>query len=257
MRVGCYKGFLTSTIRSMTARKDFQPPRSPSASDHASRHLALPVWPWTLDLSPDQAAKADASLIVRHYQKGDYVCRAGGLPDYWYGVVDGLVKMSSVTREGQELSFIGIATGGWFGEGTLLKEEKRRYDIVALRESVVAQMPRGVFLGLVNDSPQFARWVLFQLNERLSQFVALLANDRVSSNGARVARTIAWMFNPYLYPGMAVDIPITQHEIAHLASLSRARTHEALHQLESRKLIRIGYGHVTVLDIEGLRTFDD
>jgi CRP-like cAMP-binding protein len=215
----------------------------------------LSVLPWGRGLKEADLERVGRTLIERSYRRGEFVCRAGAKPGYWYGVQDGLVKMSSVTRDGKELSFIGIASGGWFGEGTLLKGERRKYDIVALRPSRLFLMPREVFLSLLESRPPFARWLLFQLNERLSQFIALLENDRMSSNDARVARTLAWMFNPYLYPGMPRELPITQDEIAHLASVSRSRANEALHRLADRHLIRLGYGRITVVDIEGLREF--
>jgi len=208
-------------------------------------------------MDPSGLGVVNSSLITREYAKGDTICRVDSPAEYWYGVKDGLVKMSSVTPAGRDLSFIGIAAGGWFGEGTLLKGERRRYDIIALRDSSIIQMPRTLFLHLVDSSPPFSHWLLMQLNERLSQFIALLANDRASSSTARIARTLAWMFNPYLYPGMSSDIPITQEEIAHLGSLSRSRTNEALGRLESAGLIKIGYGHVSVLQVEGLRSFAD
>ncbi|HWZ71091.1 MAG TPA: Crp/Fnr family transcriptional regulator [Casimicrobiaceae bacterium] len=214
------------------------------------------MWPWSVGLDAEQLNRVNNSLTERTVRRGLLVCRTGEDARYWYGVLDGLVKMSTVTAKGEDLSFIGIATGGWFGEGTLLKAERRRYDIITLRDSRLVLMPRKVFLSLVESSPPFAQWLLFQLNERLSQFIALLANDRTSSTDVRIARTLAWMFNPYLYPGMARDIPITQDEIAHLANVSRSRTNEALHRLASANLVQIGYGHVTVVDIEGLREFD-
>jgi CRP/FNR family transcriptional regulator, cyclic AMP receptor protein len=174
---------------------------------------------------------------------------------FWYGVRDGLVKMSA-TAGGRPLSFIGIATGGWFGEGTLLKGEHRKYDVLALRDSSLTLMPGDLFLWLVDNSQPFARWLMHQLNERLGQFIALLAIDRLTSYEARVARTLAWLFNPYLYPGMPLDIPISQEEIAHLAGLSRQRTNVALRILAEANLVKIGYGHVIVLDLESLRDFN-
>jgi len=114
-----------------------------------------------------------------------------------------------------------------------------------------------LFLWLVDNSPPFTKWLMHQLNERLGQFIALLANDRLSSNNMRIARTLAWMFNPYLYPGMPLDIPISQDEIADLAGASRQRTNAALHRLAKANLVKIGYGHVVVVDIEGLRNFTD
>jgi CRP-like cAMP-binding protein len=215
------------------------------------------VWPWAVDMDKAELELVNDSLIQRTFERGAYVCLLGSRADYWYGVVDGLVKMSSTTPEGKDLSFIGIASGGWFGEGTILKQEKRKYDIIALRDSHLALMPQRTFLSLIETSPSFSKWLLFQLNERLSQFIALLANDRSKSNNARVARVLAWMFNPYLYPGMLSNISITQDEIAHLANISRSRTNQALHALEAAGLIRVGYRSVNVIDIEGLRGFED
>ena len=213
-------------------------------------------WPWAVGLDSDLLAQVNRALIFRRYASGNSVCQMGAESDYWYGVVEGLVKVCSVTSSGHELSSIGIAAGGWFGEGTLLKNERRRYEVVAVRDSLMVMMPKDVFLALIDKSTAFSRWILQQLNERLSQFIALLANDRVSPPDARVARTLAWMFNPYLYPGMATDVPLKQSEIAHLAHLSRARTNEALGHLEAAGLIRVGYGHVNVLDLAGLRSYE-
>ena len=33
----------------------------------------------------------------------------------------------------------GVPAGGWIGEGSLLKNEERKYDVVALRDSQVAR----------------------------------------------------------------------------------------------------------------------
>ena len=39
---------------------------------------------------------------------------------------------------GIPITFTGVPPGGWFGEGTVLKREAYRYNIQALRKSVVA-----------------------------------------------------------------------------------------------------------------------
>jgi CRP/FNR family cyclic AMP-dependent transcriptional regulator len=66
---------------------------------------------------------------------GDYVCRVGRPVTYWFGVVDGLLKMSSDNADGQTMTFTGVPPGGWFGEGTALKREPYRYNIQALRKA--------------------------------------------------------------------------------------------------------------------------
>ncbi|MEP7102952.1 MAG: helix-turn-helix domain-containing protein, partial [Burkholderiales bacterium] len=46
---------------------------------------------------------------------------------------------------------------------------------------------------------------------------------------------------------------ITQQELGYLIGLSRQRINEALNSLQDKGLIRIEYGGVSVLDLEGLR----
>ena len=86
-------------------------------------------------------ARAEAAVVVGDAQPGDYVCRVGRPVTYWFGVVEGLLKMSNDNAQGHTMTFTGVPPGGWFGEGTVLKRESYRYNIQALRKSVVAGLP--------------------------------------------------------------------------------------------------------------------
>ena len=73
-----------------------------------------------------------------------------------------------------------------------------------------------------------------QLNERLGQFIAAREIDRLNDPDARVARSLAALFHPVLYPGVGTLLRITQQELGYLVGLSRQRVNEALHALQSR-----------------------
>jgi CRP/FNR family transcriptional regulator, cyclic AMP receptor protein len=147
-----------------------------------------------------------------------------------------------------------VPPGAWFGEGTLLKREAYRYNIQALRKSVVAGLPSDAFGELLQTSIAFNRYVLNQINERLSQFIAAREIDRLSDPDSRVARSLAALFHPLLYPGVKDVLRITQQEMAYLVGLSRQRVNEALHRLQAVQYIRIEYGGLRVLDLEALRS---
>jgi CRP-like cAMP-binding protein len=212
---------------------------------------------WARALPPADLARLEAETVTRLCASGTLVCRKGEAVEAWIGVVDGLVKMANVSAEGKPTSFVGVGSGGWFGEGSLLKDEPRRYDIVALRDSVIAFMPRATFAWLLDTSMPFNRFLLTQLNERLGQFIGMVEHDRLLGPDARLARCLASMFNPHLYPGIGPSLRISQEEIAQLAGLSRQRANQALQRLEQAGLLRIEYGGVTVTDLAGLRTFED
>ncbi|MDH5285159.1 MAG: Crp/Fnr family transcriptional regulator [Betaproteobacteria bacterium] len=212
---------------------------------------------WARGLEPGLRERAIAETVVRPAPAGTLVCRKGEAVEHWIGVVDGLVKMANVSLDGRPTSFTGIPSGGWFGEGSLLKDEPRRYDIVALRESTIAYMPRATFMALLDGSVAFNRFLLVQLNERLGQFIAMVEHDRLLGPDARLARGLAALFNPHLYPGIGATLPISQEEIGQLVGLSRQRVNQALKRLQQRGLLRVEYGGVTVLDLEGLRRCED
>jgi len=211
---------------------------------------------WSRSLAPEQMKRVESEIKTRQIPAGGFVCRKGESVDHWIGVIDGLVKMTNLSADGKPTTFTGLPAGGWFGEGSLFKEEPRRYDVVALRNSVVAYMPKATFIRLLDTSIEFNRFLLIQLNERLGQFIAMVEHDRLLEPDARVARSLAAMFNPYLYPGIGPQLQISQEEIGYLAGLSRQRANQALKTLEKAGLLRVEYGSITVLDLEGLRSFD-
>ena len=222
--------------------------RAPSAAELANI-------PWLGMLSAEHRAQATAALQVGSAEPGERVCRTGAPSNYWFGVVDGLLKMSNVSLDGHPITYTGIPPGAWFGEGTLLKREVYRYNIEALRKSTVAGLSIEVFWLLLDQSLPFNRFVMMQLNERLGQFIAAREIDRNNQPDARVARSLAALFHPVLYPGVGQVLRITQQELAWLVGLSRQRVNEALNALQVARLIRIEYGGVRVIDLAALRDY--
>ncbi len=235
---------------------------TPSAAGPSLRQRARPASaaelagiPWLALLSDDDRDAAAAALELGNAEPGDRVCRHGAPSNYWFGVVDGLLKMSNVDADGQPITYTGLPPGAWFGEGTLLKREVYRYNIEALRKSTVAGLPIEVFWRLLERSIPFNRFVMNQLNERLGQFIAAREIDRTNQPDARVARSLASLFHPVLYPGVGQLLRITQQELAWLVGLSRQRVNQALIALQAARLIRIEYGGVRVIDLAGLRAY--
>jgi CRP-like cAMP-binding protein len=109
------------------------------------------------------------------------------------------------------------------------------------------------FHWLLDNSIAFNRFVMNQLNERLAQFIAAREIDRLNNPDIRVARSLAALFNPVLFPGVGAVLRITQQELAYLVGLSRQRVNEALTTLHNQGLITVEYGGVRVLDINMLR----
>ena len=233
--------------------------RSPAAAliarARAPHPLEISDIPWLDALLPEERARVLDELKVLEVDGGELLCRVGRPATYWFGVVDGLLKMSNDTALGLPITFTGVAPGGWFGEGTVIKREAYRYNIEALRKSVVAGLSVETFHWLLDRSIPFNRYITQQLNERLGQFIAAREIDRMTNPDERVARSLAALFHPILYPGVGEVLRITQQELGYLVGLSRQRVNESLAALQDAAIVRIEYGGLRVLDREALRRY--
>ena len=211
---------------------------------------------WAGELKEDELERARRGIVERHFPKGAYVCHRGDRLDYWTGVISGLVKISTISHSGKAMTFAGAGAGGWFGEGSVIKDEPRKYDLVAIRDTRLAMMPRSTFMWLFENSTGFNRFLVRQLNERMGQFIATIEYDRILGPKARVARNLSWLFNPVLYPGAGDEIEISQEELGLLAGLSRPVVNRSLRELEEEGLLAVSHNRITVLKLAALRSYD-
>jgi CRP/FNR family cyclic AMP-dependent transcriptional regulator len=222
-------------------------------SKRISDFIASSLWGKQLTKEQLQRVVSEASDSVA--AAGETICHRGLRSEYWYGVMDGLVKVSNVSRSGRQATLIGIPTGGWFGEGSVLKYEIRPYDVVALRESHLALVPAATFHWLLNVSFPFNRFLIDQLNARLAQFVIRDELARSTDPGQHVAHCLVELFNAELYPEKIYTLKISQGELAFLAGVSRQLVNRTLHHLQEAKFLSASYGVIKILDVEALRAF--
>ncbi len=212
---------------------------------------------WSLELTEPEIDVARAGIVEKPFKANEFICMRGDRFEYWTGVVAGLVKVGTISRAGKAITFTGLTAGAWFGEGSVLKNEPRRYDAVALRDTRLAMMDRVTFHWLLENSVAFNRFLVAQLNERVGQFMGLLEYGRMLDATARLARCIATLFNPILYPDLTPHLEITQEEIGALSGMSRQNANQCLKTLEKQGLLRLEYGGLAIIDLEALRHYGE
>ena len=58
-----------------------------------------------------------------------------------------------------------------------------------------------------------------------------------------------------LAPDQATEVQLSQEELGYLSGVSRQRVNQALRTLEGAGLVKVEYGRIRILDLEGLRNF--
>ncbi|MES2911080.1 MAG: Crp/Fnr family transcriptional regulator [Pseudomonadota bacterium] len=212
-----------------------------------SSNQFLKAQPWFRDLPSDQQARVTEAVFTSDGKKGDTLLRAGGEVEGWYAVLSGLVKLQSSSAQGRLSAFIGVPDGEWFGEGSALKPEPRRYDVIALRDTVLFCLPRAMFDELIATCLPFNHFLVAHLNKRLGQAMTIIEAGRLRSPEERVALYLSRVF----WQGRR-RLVLSQEELGHLVGLSRQTVNRALKSMEQQGLVSLALGRVTMLDEQAL-----
>ncbi|AQV96602.1 cyclic nucleotide-binding domain-containing protein [Cupriavidus necator] len=131
---------------------------------------------WSAGLSDEQLDRVKQDASVQRYLAGEVVCQRGSTPQHWLGVIEGALRIDAVGDDGRRVAFSSVFCGGWLGVGAILNRQPGPYAVSAARASLVVLVPLATFQWLLDDSRQFSRWVIDQLNVRLDQDLALIEN---------------------------------------------------------------------------------
>ena len=210
---------------------------------------------WSAGLAEDVMARVHPGVTCRFYSAGSIIAPRAQRLNHWLGVITGVAVMGCDSPSGKAAYFIPVPERGWFGEGSLLKDEPLRYEVLAKTDCRVACLPRDTFMWLFDTSIEFNHALVSQLNERCGQFLGMVTADRTGSVGERVANCLLSLINPVLYPGTDNALPLSQEEVGYLCGLSRQTVNGVLKELEHAGLVRVDFKQVTVLDLARLREY--
>jgi CRP/FNR family cyclic AMP-dependent transcriptional regulator len=210
----------------------------------------LSVQPWYVRLSMTDQLTISEQVVRIAGKKGDIMLAANAPVDGWYAVFSGLVKLQSAPVLGRSSTFLGVACGDWFGEGSALKTEPRRYEVIALRDTELLCLPQAAFDRLRASSMEFNQFLVQQLNLHLSQAMALIEASRIRTPEQRVALSLSRLFW-----NRSRKVNLSQDELANLVGVSRQTANQALKSLALRGLVNLEFGRVAIPNDEALSKF--
>lgn len=215
------------------------------ATPSAERFIACQ--PWFASLPTDLQERLRHGVYSTEGAKGDIMLRAGSAVEGWHAVLSGLVMLRSPASRGRASAFIGVSDGDWFGEGSAMKPEPRRYDVVALRPTYMMCLPLPLFAALRETSLAFNQFLVLHMNMRLGQAMAIIEAGRMRSTEHRVA-----LYLSRLFWRSTRRLNLTQEEIGQLCGLSRQTVNRVLRALEASGIVSLDFGRVAIVDDDAL-----
>lgn len=182
--------------------------------------------------------------------KGAVMMPAGSAVEGWHAVLSGLVMLQSPASKGRSSAFIGVPDGEWFGEGSAMKPEPRKYNVVALRPTTLLCLPLPLFATLRESSLAFNQFLVLHLNMRLGQAMTIIEAGRTQSPEHRVA-----LYLSRLFWRSTRRLNLTQDELGQLVGLSRQTVNRVLRALEELGIVSLDFGKVAIVDDEALGAY--
>lgn len=159
-----------------------------------------------------------------------------------YLVLDGRVRLSILTVEGRELSFIHASRGNIFGEIAALDGGMRTADATAITRVTTMTLPQSALKRLIETSPAVASAAITFLCSRLRDTDQQLEAIALHPIEVRLARFLlsAIILQKPVAKGdrVTVDLAMSQSELALLIGASRPKVNAALAVLEDTGVIK-------------------
>jgi CRP-like cAMP-binding protein len=197
---------------------------------------------------------------ARRYPQGAHVIRQGDHSDTVFIVFSGRVRVTVDTYDGREIVLSVLGPGDLLGEFEAIDPNggPRTAANVALEPVECREITGGEFRGFLDAHPRVAFALLHLAHRRLRAADRRRIDSGSLDTAHRLARYLLEMVDDAGRPGpngVAVDIPLTQDELASLIAASRDSVVRALTALKTGGLITTARRKITIVDLDGLRRF--
>ncbi|KZT16189.1 Crp/Fnr family transcriptional regulator [Acidovorax sp. GW101-3H11] len=206
--------------------------------------------PWFASVPAALQERLRDEVFAVQGDKGAVMMPAGSAVEGWHAVLSGLVMLQSPASKGRASAFIGVPDGEWFGEGSAMKPEPRKYNVVALRPTTLLCLPLPLFATLRESSLAFNQFLVQHLNMRLGQAMTIIEAGRTQSPEHRVA-----LYLSRLFWRSTRRLNLTQDELGQLVGLSRQTVNRVLRTLEALGIVSLDFGKVAIVDDEALGAY--
>ena len=177
---------------------------------------------------------------------GETLHRQGDAGLHFYGVMQGQIRITSLSREGRELFLTVLNPGHWFGEICLIDALPRAHAAGVVTLLGVSK-PQFDQLGI--SFPSFPHHLLKLMAGRLRSAFSYIDNSVLLPLPERLARRLLLLQAEF---GGDTHIPLAQEKLAQMLGSTRQRINMQLRAWQKLGLVELRYRGLMLLDRAGL-----
>lgn len=242
------------TVGEPTDRREWGVPPTADPKMQSFRDL-LQGGRWFKDLPESFRAALLAHARVRTLAPGERLFTRGDPPSGLFAVVSGAVRITAMTEGGKEALLTLALPPTWFGEIAVFDGLPRTHDALVDEETTLVHIPHESLLALLDDDPTRWRDLALLVTTKLRLALSALEETATMPLAQRLARRLVLMAESYgeWSDRSARVLDVRQEQLAAMLSSSRQTVNQVLKALEASGLIRLAYGKVEIVDLEGLK----
>lgn len=194
------------------------------------------------DLDDSALASLERIAAERQYGRESVIVSQEDKGDALYVVVDGKVKVVLYGKSGREVILSVFKPGDFFGEMSLLDNQPRSANVIALEPATMLILERKTFADHLANHPKVSLGILKELSRRLRRADAIIGNLALLDVYGRVARylrELAKTDGEESQGAIVIRARPTQQEIASMIGTSRETVSRALSEFQRRGFIEL------------------
>lgn len=212
---------------------------------------------WFSGISPSLRQTLLDQAKVLNFSIGQEIFAYGDEAQGLYALVEGCVSVSRYRHDGKEALLTIIDPANWFGEITLFDKQKRTHRACAISPSTLLYIDGISLEKLLSQHPQYWQEFGLLLTHKMRILMDMAEDLAVCSTAQRVAKRLVLIAENY---GMwthqskrMIDTP--QEQLAMMMFMTRQTINQVLKDLARQQLIKLHYGAIEILDLDGLKKF--
>ncbi|MGF6159419.1 CRP-like cAMP-binding protein [Ensifer sp. KUDG1] len=193
---------------------------------------------------------------VRRVPQNEAVFEQGATADFFFLLLNGRLKVTQVTKDGQQIIVRVVNPGDLFGFARALQRSDYPGTATAATESLVLAWPTELWNIFVEKNPHLAVNALHTIGQRLDEAHTRIREMSTEEVERRVAHTVLRLAEQAGKPesgGIRIDFPISRQDIAEMTGTTLHTVSRILSAWEGRGLVVGGRQKLTLKDIPGLR----
>lgn len=181
-----------------------------------------------------------AGATEEHYNAGDYIFRESGMPQFYYQVLTGEVKLNNYNHDGKEFIQNILRSEESFGTSMLLIHKVYPVNAIAISKCIVIKVHKENFFKLLEQQPYLYLEVSKSLSERLYKKFVLMRKISCHNASERLREVIQLMKQEQENQSpFSFEVPLTRQQLASLTGLCIETTIRTIKKMERDKILRI------------------